>query len=48
MDHRTSRTRALVQQGLETACKGAIDFHMADDQHAAFALNNVVYWLRKQ
>jgi hypothetical protein len=32
---------------LETGCEGAIDFHMSDADHAAFALNNMVYWLKR-
>ncbi|MBI1209862.1 MAG: hypothetical protein GC190_00220 [Alphaproteobacteria bacterium] len=30
---------------LETGCEGAIDFHMSDADHAAFALDNMIYWL---
>ena len=30
---------------LETGCEGAIDFHMTDANHAAFALNNSIFWL---
>ena len=32
---------------LETGCEGAIDFHMSDADHAAFALNNMIYWLAR-
>jgi hypothetical protein len=32
---------------LETGCEGAIDFHMTDADHAAFALDNVLYWLTR-
>lgn len=32
---------------LETGCEGAIDFHMSDADHAAFALDNMVYWLKR-
>ena len=32
---------------LETGCEGGIDFHMSDANHAAFALNNVIYWLKR-
>jgi hypothetical protein len=32
---------------LETGCEGAIDFHMSDADHAAFALNNMIYWLKR-
>ena len=30
---------------LETGCEGAIDFHMTDAGHTAFALNNSIFWL---
>ena len=33
---------------LETGCEGAIDFHMTDADHAAFALNNSIFWLTRQ
>ena len=32
---------------LETGCEGSFDFHMSDANHAAFALNNMVYWLKR-
>ena len=32
---------------LETGCEGAIDFHMTDADHAAFALNNSIFWLTR-
>lgn len=32
---------------LETGCEGAIDFHMSDTDHAAFALDNMIYWLAR-
>jgi hypothetical protein len=32
---------------LETGCEGAIDFHMSDADHAAFALNNMIFWLAR-
>jgi hypothetical protein len=33
---------------LETGCAGAIDFHFINDSTALFALDNMVYTLRKQ
>jgi hypothetical protein len=33
---------------LETGCEGAIDFHMTDSDHAAFALNNSIFWLTRK
>jgi len=32
---------------LETGCEGAFDFHMSDADHAAFALDNMIYWLKR-
>ena len=32
---------------LETGCEHEFDFHMADSDHAAFALNNMIYWLKR-
>jgi len=39
------KTRPI--QTLETGCEGAIDFHMSDADDAAFALNNMIYWLKR-
>lgn len=33
---------------LETGCEGAIDFHFIDPSTALFALDNMVYTIRKQ
>ena len=33
---------------LETGCAGAIDFHFVNAKTALFALDNMVYTLRKQ
>ena len=33
---------------LETGCAGAIDFHFTDGSTALFALDNMIYTLRKQ
>jgi hypothetical protein len=30
---------------LQTGCEHAFDFHMSDKDHAAFALDNMIYWL---
>jgi hypothetical protein len=30
-----------------TDCMHSIDFHMSDADHAAFALDNMIYWLRR-
>ena len=32
---------------LETGCEHTIDFHMSDADHAAFALDNMIYWLAR-
>jgi len=32
---------------LETGCEHSFDFHMADTDHAAFALDNMIYWLKR-
>ncbi len=32
---------------LETGCEHEFDFHMADHDHAAFALDNMIYWLKR-
>jgi len=32
---------------LETGCEHSFDFHMSDKDHAAFALDNVIYWLKR-
>lgn len=33
---------------LDTGCEGAIDFHFVDPTTAMFALNNMIYTLRRQ
>jgi hypothetical protein len=33
---------------LETGCEGFVDFHFVDARTALFALNNMIYTLRKQ
>ena len=33
---------------LETGCEHSFDFHMSDADHAAFALDNVIYWLKRE
>lgn len=35
-------------QTLQTGCAGAIDFHFLDSRTAIFALDNVLYTIRKQ
>jgi hypothetical protein len=40
--------KARPVRTLETGCEGAIDFHMTDADHAAFALNNMIFWLTRQ
>jgi hypothetical protein len=32
---------------LETGCEHSFDFHLADETHAAFALDNMIYWLKR-
>ena len=32
---------------LITGCMHSIDYHMSDANHAAFALNNMIYWLTR-
>jgi hypothetical protein len=32
---------------LETGCEHSFDFHMSDAGHAAFALDNMIYWLKR-
>lgn len=32
---------------LETGCEHSFDFHMSDKNHAAFALDNMIYWLER-
>jgi hypothetical protein len=32
---------------LETGCEHSFDFHMSDADHAAFALDNMIYWLTR-
>jgi len=32
---------------LETGCEHSFDFHMSDADHAAFALDNMIYWLKR-
>ncbi|MCE9522701.1 MAG: hypothetical protein K8S25_09750 [Alphaproteobacteria bacterium] len=32
---------------LETGCEHEFDFHMTDTDHAAFALDNMIYWLKR-
>jgi hypothetical protein len=32
---------------LETGCEHSFDFHMSDRDHAAFALDNMIYWLKR-
>lgn len=33
---------------LETGCEGSIDFHFVDEKTALFALDNMIYTLRRQ
>lgn len=33
---------------LETGCEHSFDFHMADKDHAAFALDNMIYWMTRK
>ena len=32
---------------VQTACEHDIAFHMRDSDHAAFALDNIIYWLKR-
>ena len=32
---------------LMTGCEHSIDYHMSDANHAAFALDNMIYWLKR-
>jgi len=32
---------------LMTGCEHSIDYHMSDTNHAAFALDNMIYWLKR-
>ena len=32
---------------LETGCEHGFDFHMSDAEHAAFALDNMIYWMKR-
>ena len=39
------RTRPI--KTLMTGCEHSIDYHMADANNAAFALDNMIYWLKR-